>query len=136
MGALPSIKYAIEQHAKAVILMSHLGRPDGKRADKYSLTPVAAELEKVLGRSVIFLHDCVGKEVEEAVGKASEGQVILLENLRFHAEEEGSSKDKDGKKVKADPEKVKEFRRGLTALGDVYISAFPPLLPHGFFPNC
>ncbi|KAI9775972.1 MAG: phosphoglycerate kinase [Geoglossum umbratile] len=122
VGALPSIKYAIEQHAKAVVLMSHLGRPDGKRANKYSLKPVAAELEKVLGRSVIFLDDCVGKEVEEAVGKASEGQVFLLENLRFHAEEEGSSKDKDGKKVKADPESVKEFRRGLTTLGDVYIN--------------
>jgi phosphoglycerate kinase len=126
VGALPSIKYAIEQHAKAVVLMSHLGRPDGKRVDKYSLKPVAAELEKLLGRSVIFLDDCVGEEVEGAVGKASGGQVILLENLRFHAEEEGSYKDKDGKKVKADPESVKEFRRGLTALGDVYISAYPP----------
>jgi phosphoglycerate kinase len=126
VGALPTIKYALEQHVTAVILMSHLGRPDGKRADKYSLEPVAAELERLLGRTVTFLNDCVGKEVEEAVKSASGGQIILLENLRFHAEEEGSSKDKDGKKVKADSESVKEFRKGLTALGDVYISLFPP----------
>ena len=102
--------------------MSHLGRPDGKRNEKYSLKPVVPELEKLLGKSVTFMEDCVGKEVEDTVNKASDGQVILLENLRFHAEEEGSSKDAEGKKVKADKEKVAEFRKGLTALGDVYLS--------------
>ena len=122
VGALPTIKYAGEHGAKAVILMSHLGRPDGKKNEKYSLKPVVPELEKLLGKSVIFTDDCVGKEVEDTVNKASDGQVILLENLRFHAEEEGSSKDAEGKKVKADKEKVEEFRKGLTALGDVYIS--------------
>lgn len=125
VGALPTIKYAIEHGAKAVILMSHLGRPDGKRNPKYSLQPVVPELEKLLGRNVIFTEDCVGKEVEETVNKASGGQVILLENLRFHAEEEGSSKDEQGNKIKADKEKVAEFRKGLTALGDVYISRIP-----------
>lgn len=104
--------------------MSHLGRPDGKITEKYSLKPVVSELEKLLGKSVIFTDDCVGTKVEEAVNNASGGQVILLENLRFHAEEEGSSKDADGKKVKADKEKVQEFRQGLTALGDVYISMY------------
>ncbi|KAL8794453.1 MAG: hypothetical protein Q9195_002926 [Heterodermia aff. obscurata] len=122
VGALPTIKYAGEHGAKAVILMSHLGRPDGKKNEKYSLKPVVPELEKLLGKSVIFTDDCVGKDVEETVNKASNGQIILLENLRFHAEEEGSSKDADGKKVKADKEKVTEFRKGLTALGDVYIN--------------
>lgn len=122
VGALPTIKYAIENGAKAVVLMSHLGRPDGKKNDKYSLKPVVAELEKLLGRSVVFTEDCVGPEAEEAVNKATGGQVVLLENLRFHAEEEGSSKDAEGKKVKADKEKVAEFRKGLTALGDVYIN--------------
>ena len=102
--------------------MSHLGRPDGKRNPKYSLKPVVPELEKLLGKSIIFTDDCVGKEVEDTVNSASGGQVILLENLRFHPEEEGSSKDADGKKVKADKEKVAEFRKGLTALGDIYIS--------------
>ena len=102
--------------------MSHLGRPDGKRNEKYSLKPVVPELEKLLGKSVVFTDDCVGKEVEDTVNSASDGQVILLENLRFHAEEEGSSKDAEGKKVKADKEKVAEFRKGLTALGDIYIS--------------
>ncbi|KAN0117336.1 phosphoglycerate kinase [Hyaloscypha variabilis] len=121
-GAVPTIKYAIDHGAKAVILMSHLGRPDGKVSAKYSLKPVVPELEKLLGKSVEFAPDCVGPEVEAIVKKASGGQVILLENLRFHAEEEGSSKDADGKKVKADKEKVTEFRKGLTALGDIYIN--------------
>ncbi|MCJ1423178.1 phosphoglycerate kinase [Sticta canariensis] len=122
VGALPTIKYAAENGAKAIILMSHLGRPDGKKVEKYSLKAVVPELERLLGKSVIFTDDCVGKEVEDTVNKASGGQVILLENLRFHAEEEGSSKDSDGKKIKADKEKVQEFRRSLTALGDVYIN--------------
>jgi phosphoglycerate kinase len=102
--------------------MSHLGRPDGKPNPKYSLKPVVPELEKLLGKKVEFAPDCVGPEVEEIVNKASDGEVVLLENLRFHAEEEGSSKDAEGKKVKADKAKVEEFRKGLTKLGDVYIS--------------
>ena len=102
--------------------MSHLGRPDGKKTEKYSLKPVLPVLEKELGKDVIFCNDCVGSEVEETVNKASGGQVILLENLRFHAEEEGSSKDADGKKVKADKADVEKFRKGLTALGDVYVN--------------
>lgn len=102
--------------------MSHLGRPDGKPQEKYSLKPVIPELEKLLGTKVIFTKDCVGKEVEDTVNGVTDGGVVLLENLRFHAEEEGSSKDADGKKVKADKTAVEEFRKGLTALGDVYIS--------------
>jgi len=122
VGALPTIKHAIESGAKAVILMSHLGRPDGKPNPKYSLKPVVPELEKLLGKSVVFTNDCVGPEVEETVNKADNGQVILLENLRFHAEEEGSYKDAEGKKVKADKAAVDEFRKGLTKLGDIYIN--------------
>ncbi|EPE31531.1 Phosphoglycerate kinase [Glarea lozoyensis ATCC 20868] len=122
-GAVPTIKYAIDHGAKAVILMSHLGRPDGKANPKFSLKPVVPELEKLLdGKKVEMAPDCVGKDVEEIVNKASGGQVVLLENLRFHAEEEGSSKGEDGKKVKADKAKVEEFRKGLTALGDVFIN--------------
>ena len=103
--------------------MSHLGRPDGKVVAKYSLAPVAKEVEAQLGRPVTFLNDCVGAEVEAAVASAPAGSVILLENLRFHIEEEGSAKDKaTGTKTKADPAKVQEFRQGLTRLGDVYIN--------------
>lgn len=105
--------------------MSHLGRPDGKKNDKYSLQPVVPELEKLLGKPVTFVHDCVGKEVEDTVNHAQGGKVVLLENLRFHAEEEGSSKDAEGKKIKADKTAVENFRKGLTALGDVYISRAP-----------
>ncbi|KAJ3890043.1 phosphoglycerate kinase [Lentinula edodes] len=122
VAALPTIKYALENGASAVILMSHLGRPDGKVNEKYSLKPVAAELESLISKPVTFLKDCVGPEVENAVSSASLGSVILLENLRFHIEEEGSVKNKDGTKTKADAAKVTEFRDGLTKLGDVYVN--------------
>jgi len=102
--------------------MSHLGRPDGKVNEKYSLKPVVPVLEKQLGRSVIFLNDCVGPEVERSVQDAAPGSVILLENLRFHIEEEGSIKNKDGSKTKADEKNVKKFREQLTSLGDVYVN--------------
>lgn len=121
-GALPTIKYALDHGAKCVILMSHLGRPDGKRVEKESLKPVADELQKLLGRDVKFLNDCVGDEVEQAAQQADNGQVILLENLRFHLEEEGSVKDKQGNKTKADKEAVDKFRASLSKLGDVYIN--------------
>jgi len=102
--------------------MSHLGRPNGTPNPKFSLQPVVPELERLLGKSVQFAPDSVGPEVEKLVNEAQDGAVILLENLRFHAEEEGSFKDKDGNKVKADKAKVEEFRKGLTALGDIYVS--------------
>ena len=118
-GALPTIKYALDKGAKAVILMSHLGRPDGKRVEKESLKPVAEELQKLLGKDVKFLNDCVGDEVEKAASEADNGQVLLLENLRFHLEEEGSVKDKAGNKTKADKDAVDKFRASLSKLGDV-----------------
>lgn len=122
VGAVPTIKYAIDHGAKAVILMSHLGRPNGQANPKYSLKPVVPELEKLLGKSVTFAPDCVGPEVEEIVSKTDNGGVVLLENLRFHVEEEGKGVDKDGNKVKADKAKVEEFRKGLTTLGDVFVN--------------
>jgi phosphoglycerate kinase len=122
VAALPTIRYALEQGASAVTLMSHLGRPDGKVVDKYSLKNVAGELVKQLGKQVIFLTNCVGPDVEKAVNSAPKGAVILLENLRFHIEEEGSVKNKDGTKTKADPASVATFRENLTKLGDVYIN--------------
>ena len=120
-AALPTIKYALEK-GSSVVLMSHLGRPDGKRIEKFSLKPVAEALQKLLGRPVQFLNDCVGAEVESACAKAKPSDVILLENLRFHIEEEGKVKLEDGTKLKADPDKVKAFRASLTKLGDVYIN--------------
>ncbi|TLD09743.1 Phosphoglycerate kinase [Venturia nashicola] len=102
-GAVPTIKYAIDNGAKAV--------------------PVVAELEKLLGgKKVTFTDDCVGEAAEKTVNETTDGGVVLLENLRFHAEEEGSSKDAEGKKVKADKADVEKFRKGLTALGDVFIN--------------
>ncbi|KAL7416246.1 phosphoglycerate kinase [Mrakia frigida] len=122
VAALPTIKYALEQGAASVILMSHLGRPDGHVVEKYSLKPVAAKLESLLSVPVTFLPNCVGAETEAAVKAGTNGKVFLLENLRFHGEEEGSSKDAEGKKTKSSPEDVATFRKGLTALGTVYIN--------------
>ena len=102
--------------------MSHLGRPDGHVVPKYSLKVVADELSSLLAKPVKFLPDCVGPETEAAVANSTPGQIFLLENLRFHPEEEGSSKDSDGKKTKADPEKVNAFRASLTKLGDVFVN--------------
>ena len=122
-AALPTINYAIEKGA-SVVLMSHLGRPDGQRISKFSLKPVAAELEQLLGKKVTFLDDCVGPAIESAVapGTLKAGDVVLLENLRFHIEEEGKVKLEDGTSKKADPKAVETFRASLTKLGDVYVN--------------
>ncbi|MDX6765400.1 MAG: phosphoglycerate kinase [Candidatus Methylacidiphilales bacterium] len=121
-AALPTIQYILEQGASSLVLMSHLGRPDGKVVEKFSLKPVASKFQELLGRPVTFLHDCVGPEVEKACAAPAPGTVILLENLRFHIEEEGKVKNEDGTSTKADPEKVRAFRESLTKLGDVYVN--------------
>eukprot|EP01113_Clastostelium_recurvatum_P028539 TRINITY_DN344_c0_g1_i1.p1 TRINITY_DN344_c0_g1~~TRINITY_DN344_c0_g1_i1.p1 ORF type:complete len:417 (+),score=162.68 TRINITY_DN344_c0_g1_i1:124-1374(+) len=121
-ATIPTIKYALEQGAKSIVLMSHLGRPDGQPKKEASLAPVAEVLREALKHDVIFLPDCVGAEVEKACADPAPGSIILLENLRFHVEEEGAGVGADGKKVKADDAKVKEFRSSLSKLGDVYIN--------------
>ena len=105
-ASLPSIKYAIEQGARA-ILASHLGRPKGERVEKYSLRPVAEHLSQLLGRPVAFAEDCIGEPATQVVNGLSDGDVALLENLRFHPEEE---KNDDG------------FAKQLASLCDVYVN--------------
>ncbi|WP_457625431.1 phosphoglycerate kinase [Persephonella sp.] len=102
---IPTINYLIDRNAK-IILASHLGRPKGERNPKYSLYPVAKRLERLLEKEVKFLPDCIGKDVEETVNSMKEGDVVLLENLRFHPGEE-----------KNDP----EFAKALASLSDVYV---------------
>ena len=80
------------------------------------------DVESSLGRPVLCLNDCVGTEVEAACAALQPGEVVLLENLRFHIEEEGKVKNEDGTSTKADPEKVAAFRASLTKLGDVFVS--------------
>lgn len=121
-AAIPSIKNCLDRGATSVVLISHLGRPDGQIVAEYSLRPVSAELEALLGRPVTFLQDCVGPEVERACAAPEKGSVFLLENLRFHIEEEGCGKDAEGKKIKAIPQQVENFRQSLTKLGDVFVN--------------
>lgn len=99
VAALETIKYALDQKAKSVVLMSHLGRPDGFPNVKYTMKPVAEELKKLLAKDVTFLDDCCGGGVEAACANPAPGTIILLENLRFHLEEEGKGVDSTGKKV-------------------------------------
>jgi phosphoglycerate kinase len=122
VAALPTIKYALDQGAKSVVCMSHLGRPDGKVVAKYSLAKVATKLSELLGREVTFLNDCVGPEVEAACVDPKPGTVFLLENLRFHIEEEGKVTDESGNKIKAEKDQVTTFRQSLARLGDVYVN--------------
>ncbi|KAI4496861.1 hypothetical protein M0804_000671 [Polistes exclamans] len=122
VAALDSIKYALDKKAKSIVLMSHLGRPDGKKDEKYTLKPVADELKTLLGKDVQFLNDCVGPDVEAACANPAPGTIILLENLRFYIEEEGKGVGSDGNKVKADKDSVTKFRASLRKLGDVYIN--------------
>jgi len=120
-AALPSIRYVLE-HGGSLVLISHFDRPNGKVVPSMSLEPVAAATEKLLGRPVKFLNDCVGKEVEEHCANLKPGDVVLLENLRFHLEEEGKAEDDNGKVVKADPAAIKAFRDSLSKLGDIYVN--------------
>jgi phosphoglycerate kinase len=105
-AALPTITYLLDAGA-AVILMSHLGRPDGKAVDKLRLAPVAQRLSELLGKPVQSASDSIGPEVTAQTKALQPGQVLLLENLRFHKEEE-----------KNDP----EFARQLASLGDLYVN--------------
>jgi len=105
-GALPTIKYLLEQGA-AVILMSHLGRPKGKKVPEMSLAPAAERLGELLGKDVELAPDCIGPEVEKLAGELQAGEVLVLENLRFYAEEEGNDS---------------EFAGKLAALGDLYVN--------------
>jgi phosphoglycerate kinase len=106
VASLPTLRYLTDKGAK-VILCSHLGRPDGQPNPKYSLKPVAAALADLLGRPAAFAGECVGPEAEAAVAKLQPGEILLLENLRFHAEEE-----------KNDP----DFSKKLASLADIYVN--------------
>ena len=105
-ATLPTIKFILDKGAKRVVLMSHLGRPDGKVVEKYSLKPVAARLRELLGQDVKFINECVGEAVKKEISGAKE-KVVLLENLRFHAEEEANDAN---------------FAKQLASLADIYVN--------------
>lgn len=105
-SALPTINHAVDEGAK-VILCSHLGRPKGKPDPRFSLAPIAKRLQRLLGKEVVFAPDCTGPAVDNLVSKMKPGDVLLLENLRFHVEEENNEE---------------AFARALASLGDVYVN--------------
>jgi phosphoglycerate kinase len=105
-ATLPTIRYLTERGAK-VILLSHLGRPKGKRDEQFSLRPVAQRLSELLGQPVQFADDCVGEVAEQTVARLQAGEVLLLENLRFHAGEEANDDS---------------FAQQLARLGDVFVN--------------
>jgi len=104
--ALPTIKYVMEKGGK-LILISHLGRPKGKRIPEMSLAPAAARLGELLGRDVSFIDDCIGPKVQQAVDTLKDGEVIVLENLRFHKDEEANDD---------------AFAQQLAVLADLYVN--------------
>ena len=120
-AAIPTTQKALDAGCKAVILMSHLGRPDGNVVPKFTLKPVATRLQELMGKPVTFLNDCVGADVEAACADPAEGSIILLENLRFNVAEEGKGVDANGEKFSATEEQIAAFRGSLSKLGDVYV---------------
>jgi phosphoglycerate kinase len=128
-GALPTIKKILNDGGTA-ILMSHLGRPDGKPQDKYSLKHVIPAIEKNLGMSIKFAPDCVGDEAKKLAAELKPGEVLLLENLRFYEEEEGKpyslpedASEEQKKEAKAKvKESQKEFVKKLASLADCYVN--------------
>lgn len=104
--ALPTIQYLMEQGAK-VVLASHLGRPKGEVVDKYRLTPVAKRLSELLGKEVVKVNESVGAEPQQAIGNMQEGDVLLLENVRFHAEETKNDE---------------KYARELAELADIFVN--------------
>jgi len=121
-AAVPTIQFALDNGAKSIVLMSHLGRPDGRKQEKFTLAPVATELQSVLGRNVQFINDCASDEAIQATANPADGSVILLENVRFYAEEEGKGVKEDGSKFKPEADAITAFREKLTKHGDVYVN--------------
>ena len=105
VSTLPSINYLLDNSAKSVILMSHMGRPKGNRNTQYSLKPLVPVVEDLLQRKVTWVPDCVGSEAEKACASSKDGEVLLLENLRFHTAEEGKGVV-NGEKVKANKNEI------------------------------
>lgn len=104
--SLPTIRYLLAKQAR-IILLTHFGRPEGKRAQSYKLNVIRARLEKLLGKKVAYVEDCVGEKAKSAVAKMKNGQIVLLENVRFYKEEEANDR---------------RFAKALASLADIYVN--------------
>jgi phosphoglycerate kinase len=121
-ASLPTIHYALDHGAEKIVLLSHLGQPNGQKTEKDSLLPVAEVLRSELGRPVTFLDNCYGDAVRSAIDSLPKSSVVLLENVRFHPEEEGSYKNTKGEKVKVDRSALFDFRHQLSLLGEIFVN--------------
>ncbi|HBM16616.1 MAG TPA: phosphoglycerate kinase [Lentisphaeria bacterium] len=115
VAALDSIKYIIEKGA-SLVLLSHLGRPDGEKKVEYSMKPVAEKLQELLGKKVIFADDCIGEAVVKQANALKSGEVMLCENTRFYKQEDMKAKTDEDKKLQDD------FVKELAKLGNVYVN--------------
>lgn len=115
VAALDSIRYTIEKGA-SLVLLSHLGRPEGEKKIEYSMKPVAAKLEQLLGRKVIFAEDCIGDAVVKQANALKPGEIMLCENTRFYKQEDMKAKTDEDKKLQD------AFVRELAKLGNVYVN--------------
>ena len=105
-GVLPTINHALDENAK-VIIISHMGRPKGQRVEKYSMAPAAKRLSRLISKEVKLASDCIGDEVKAMIDAMQPGEIIMLENLRFHAEEQQNDES---------------FSRELASLAEIYIN--------------
>ena len=117
-AALPTIKTILDKGG-SVILMSHLGRPDGQKKPEFSMAPVAKRLSELLNKNVIFANDCIGPDVKQKAAALKPGDVMLLENVRYYKQEE--IKDKKAKEDPALRKAKDDFARQIAELGDVYV---------------
>ncbi|XP_054260237.1 phosphoglycerate kinase-like [Macrosteles quadrilineatus] len=156
ISGIDSVVYALAKGAKSVMILSHLGRPKGIKNMKYSLTPVAVELNSVLKQvhkdphslgkysqvfkifaanpapNVRFLSDCVGSEIREVCDNPEPGSIFLFENLKFHLEEEGIGMDTSGNKIYSTIQEDNTFRESLRSLGDVFVNDAFSLSHHAY----
>lgn len=122
VATIPTFNYLFKKGAKSIVILTHLGKPFGRKNRKLSLQILVPEIEKCLGRVVIFLPEGVGQKTEKACANPTPGSVFLLENLKFHIEEEGQGVNDRGVKIQAEKDDILKYCAAISSLGDVYVN--------------
>lgn len=121
IASLPTIQYCIKNKAKSIILISHLDEPGGQPQKNLSLGPIANELNRLLGKTIQFIPNCVGYDVERICNMAKDGDIILLENLKFHSEEDMLLRKRSSSKMSIN-ENFRKYIKSLSNLGDIFVN--------------